>query len=214
MADGLPASPLDAPAAGPGVRGAADEGRVPHPPASNSATSPSRRLPATPPPRARPPADAHAPPSTSMRANSDPDPPSPTRSASPEPLATPTLAQSYGHLRKNLSFKSLRDLEVRELGEHIYRRGARTDNLKYRPKNDDEVFTHALKGGLRQPAAPSSSSPFLGRTLLTRKLPLPFFCRLSRPRLLTPSCRQLCHRLAPAHPEAVRPPFLPSTSHA
>lgn len=76
-------------------------------------------------------------------------PASPTRSASPEPLATPTLAQSYGHLKKNLSFKSLRDLEVRELSEHIYRRGARTDNLKYRPKNDDEIFTHALKGGIR-----------------------------------------------------------------
>lgn len=75
--------------------------------------------------------------------------PSSTRSASPEPLATPTLAQSYGHLKKNLSFKSLRDLEVRELSEHIYRRGARTDNLKYRPKNDDEIFTHALKGGIR-----------------------------------------------------------------
>ncbi|BGP53411.1 hypothetical protein JCM8202v2_000970 [Rhodotorula sphaerocarpa] len=72
-----------------------------------------------------------------------------TRSASPEPLATPTMAQSYGSLRQNLSFKSLRDLEMRELGEHFYRRGARTDNLKYRPKNDDETFTHALKGGLR-----------------------------------------------------------------
>ena len=88
----------------------------------------------------------------------DTSPSSPTRSASPEPLATPTLAQSYGHLKKNLSFKSLRDLEVRELSEHIYRRGARTDNLKYRPKNDDEIFTHALKGGIRAPPFPQSLS--------------------------------------------------------
>lgn len=111
-----------------------------------------RRTAATPPPATR-----HASSRTArfdlgpLATDMDPSSSSPTRSASPEPLATPTLAQSYGHLKKNLSFKSLRDLEVRELSEHIYRRGARTDNLKYRPKNDDEIFTHALKGGIRAP---------------------------------------------------------------
>lgn len=80
-----------------------------------------------------------------------------TRSASPEPLATPTLAESYGSLRKNLSVKNLRELEMRELSEHIYRRGKRTDNLKYRPKNDDETFTHALKGGVREACSASLS---------------------------------------------------------
>lgn len=72
-----------------------------------------------------------------------------TAPSSPEPLATPTLAESYGQLKKNLSFKSLRDLEMRELRGHIYRRGNPSDGARYRPKNSDEVFAHALKGGLR-----------------------------------------------------------------
>ncbi|BGP22311.1 peroxisomal membrane protein 4 [Rhodotorula toruloides] len=72
-----------------------------------------------------------------------------TAPSSPEPLATPTLAESYGQLKKNLSFKSLRDLEMRELKGHLYRRGNPSDGTRYRPKNSDEVFAHALKGGLR-----------------------------------------------------------------
>ncbi|GAA5884836.1 hypothetical protein JCM6882_007115 [Rhodosporidiobolus microsporus] len=72
-----------------------------------------------------------------------------TRSNSPEPLPTPTLADSYGTLKKNLSFKSLRELEVRQLSEHIYRKGSRAEKRSYRPKNDDEVFSHALRGGIR-----------------------------------------------------------------
>ena len=46
-----------------------------------------------------------------------------TRSNSPEPLHTPTLGESYTQLRKNLSFKSLRDLEMRlsrSLGTKVF----------------------------------------------------------------------------------------------
>ncbi|BGP37291.1 hypothetical protein JCM10449v2_001196 [Rhodotorula kratochvilovae] len=78
--------------------------------------------------------------------------PSSTRSASPEPLATPTLAQSYGELRKTLSFSNLAQLDrdgVRQLSTHIYRRGSRIDRRRYEPKDDDEVLAHALKGGIR-----------------------------------------------------------------
>ncbi|GAA5973669.1 hypothetical protein JCM11641_005071 [Rhodosporidiobolus odoratus] len=79
----------------------------------------------------------------------DPDSTNTSRSVSPEPLATPTLAESYGQLKKNLSFKSLRDLEVRQLSEHIYRRGSRAEKKRYRPKDDDQVLAHALRGGIR-----------------------------------------------------------------
>ena len=72
-----------------------------------------------------------------------------TRSNSPEPLATPTLAESAGKLRKNLSFKSLKDLELKELSAAVYRKGSRAEMKVYRPKNDEEVFAHALRGGLR-----------------------------------------------------------------
>lgn len=75
-----------------------------------------------------------------------------TRTTSPEPLATPTLAQSYGQLRKSLSLSNLAQLDregVRNLSTHIYRRGSRIDRRQYRPKDDDEVLAHALRGGIR-----------------------------------------------------------------
>jgi hypothetical protein len=73
-----------------------------------------------------------------------------TRSNSPEPaLPTPTLSESAGKLRKNLSFKSLKDLELKELSNAVYRKGSRAEMKVYRPKNDEEVFAHALRGGLR-----------------------------------------------------------------
>ncbi|TNY20044.1 hypothetical protein DMC30DRAFT_272138, partial [Rhodotorula diobovata] len=79
-----------------------------------------------------------------------------TRSSSPEPepLATPTLAQSYGQLRKSLSLSNLAQLahdkdRVRSLSTHIYRRGSRIDRRSYKPKDDDEVLAHALRGGIR-----------------------------------------------------------------
>lgn len=73
-----------------------------------------------------------------------------TRSNSPEPLATPGLSESAGKLRKNLSFKNLKELDVKELSQVVYRKGNRTEMKKYRPKSDDEVFAHALRGGLRE----------------------------------------------------------------
>jgi len=87
-----------------------------------------------------------------------------TRTASPEPLATPTLAQSYGQLRKSLSLSNIAQLDregVRSLSTHIYRRGSRIDRRQYRPKDDDEVLAHALRGGIRcvpLPPPPFSSS--------------------------------------------------------
>lgn len=72
-----------------------------------------------------------------------------TRSASPEPLATPSLSESYGTLKKNLSFKSLRELEIHELSAAVYRKGSRADRRVYRPKDSEEVFAHALRGGIR-----------------------------------------------------------------
>ena len=68
-------------------------------------------------------------------------------------LATPTLSESAGHLRKNLSFKSLRDVELlkTELSNAVYRKGSRQDMKVYRPRNDEQVFAHALRGGLRTP---------------------------------------------------------------
>lgn len=69
-----------------------------------------------------------------------------TRSASPELLHTPTLTESYGSLKKNLSFKSLRDLEAKQVQEALWRRGQPGDQ-RPRPKNLEEVLGHAVRGG-------------------------------------------------------------------
>lgn len=75
-----------------------------------------------------------------------------TRSCSPEPLHTPTLGESYHGLRKNLSFKSLRELEFREVQEAVWRKGTRDEPgaPKHRPKNLEEVFAHAVRGGFSE----------------------------------------------------------------
>ncbi|GAA5862498.1 hypothetical protein JCM8547_002084 [Rhodosporidiobolus lusitaniae] len=101
-----------------------------------------------------------------------------TRSNSPEPLATPSLSDTYGQLKKNLSFSRLRDLEVREFSQHVYRRGARTDRRRYAPKSDDEVLAHALRGGLRSLILGCSLRACVNVVIvllrLTRKPGLPF----------------------------------------
>ncbi|SCV72374.1 BQ2448_3911 [Microbotryum intermedium] len=73
-----------------------------------------------------------------------------TRSNSPEPLATPTLSESYHGLKKNLSFKSLCEVELREVRSAVWRKGGRGDPGEqiYRPKNTEEAFAHAFRGGL------------------------------------------------------------------
>ncbi|ORY90918.1 hypothetical protein BCR35DRAFT_261329 [Leucosporidium creatinivorum] len=71
-----------------------------------------------------------------------------TRSSSPELLHTPTLTQSYGSLRKNLSFKSLRELEAKQVQEVLWRRGQPGDG-RHRPKDLEEVLGHAVRGGAR-----------------------------------------------------------------
>ncbi|KAK4052186.1 hypothetical protein OIV83_002481 [Microbotryomycetes sp. JL201] len=74
-----------------------------------------------------------------------------TRSNSPEPLHTPTLGESYSQLRKNLSFKSLRELEMREVQAAVWRKGSRGEpgERRHRPRSNEEVFAHAFRGGLR-----------------------------------------------------------------
>lgn len=72
-----------------------------------------------------------------------------TRSTSPEPLRTPTLTESYGSLKKNLSFKSLRDLEAKQVQEALWRRGQPGDQ-RPRPRNLEEVLGHAVRGGARE----------------------------------------------------------------
>ncbi|GAA5834813.1 hypothetical protein JCM5353_000676 [Sporobolomyces roseus] len=101
-----------------------------------------------------------------------------TRSNSPEPLATPGLSESAGKLRKNLSFKNLKELDVKELSQVVYRKGNRTEMKKYRPKSDDEVFAHALRGGLR--------SVFLGSTVRALVNLVVVLLRLTKKRGLPP----------------------------
>ncbi|GAA5854706.1 hypothetical protein JCM3766R1_000625, partial [Sporobolomyces carnicolor] len=94
-------------------------------------------------------------------------------------LATPTLSESAGHLRKNLSFKSLRDVEIlkTELSNAVYRKGSRQDMKVYRPRNDEQVFAHALRGGLR--------SLVLGSTLRALVNLVIVLLRLTRKRRLS-----------------------------
>ncbi|GAA5877652.1 hypothetical protein JCM1840_004967 [Sporobolomyces johnsonii] len=93
-----------------------------------------------------------------------------TRSNSPEPLATPSLSESYGTLKKNLSFKSLRDLEIHELSAAVYRKGSRADRRVYRPKNDEEVFAHALRGGIRSLLLGSSLRAFVNLVIVLLRM--------------------------------------------
>ncbi|GAA5901822.1 uncharacterized protein JCM6883_000407 [Sporobolomyces salmoneus] len=118
---------------------------------------------------------------TAGNSNSTPttysDPLGSTGSNSPEPLATPTLSESAGKLRKNLSFKSLKELELKELSHVVYRKGSRQDMKVYRPKNDEEVFAHALRGGLRSLLLGSTLRALVNLVIvllrLTRKRGLP-----------------------------------------
>lgn len=74
-----------------------------------------------------------------------------TRSNSPEPVQTPTLAQSYTSLKKNLSFKSLRELEMQQVQKVVWRKGSRggPDEERYRPDDIEQAFVHATRGGVR-----------------------------------------------------------------
>lgn len=74
-----------------------------------------------------------------------------TRSSSPEPPMTPNFAQSYGKLRQNLSFRSLRDLEIQEIHRAVWRQGAKEEGSKKskRPRDVEQLIVHAGEAGLR-----------------------------------------------------------------
>lgn len=74
----------------------------------------------------------------------------PSRTASPEPLHTPTLGETYNGIRRNLSIKSLKELEARHVQEALWRPGQRTEDPgvpKHRPRNLEQIFAHAVRGG-------------------------------------------------------------------
>lgn len=75
-----------------------------------------------------------------------------TRSNSPEPLSTPTLGESYNGLKKSLSFKSLRELEMKEVQGALWRKGqpGNPGEPRHRPASNEEVFAHAVRGGARE----------------------------------------------------------------
>lgn len=120
--------------------------RSPSPSAAPTPSLPSRQ-------RARFSLDTHF---TKLPHPSDPSKSaSTTRSNSPEPLRTPTLSESYADLRRNLSLHSLRELEARQLQEAIWRKGekrARAERTErvYRPRNVEECWAHAVRGGLSE----------------------------------------------------------------
>lgn len=75
-----------------------------------------------------------------------------TRSSSPEPPMTPNFAQSYGKLRQNLSFRSLRDLEIQEIHRAVWRQGAKEEGSKKskRPRDVEQLIVHAGEAGLSE----------------------------------------------------------------
>lgn len=90
-----------------------------------------------------------------------------TRSNSPEPLSTPSLAESYGNIRRNLSFKSLREIEAREIQRHVWRKGGRGEpgERRHRPRTYDELLSYALRGGIRESRAFPRRVPETGADL-------------------------------------------------
>ncbi|KAI5474992.1 peroxisomal membrane protein 4 [Pseudohyphozyma bogoriensis] len=74
-----------------------------------------------------------------------------SREESPEAgLLTPTLSESYSTMKRNLSFKSLREIEARQIGGAVWRKGGREPTARrYRPRNLDELLNYALSGGAR-----------------------------------------------------------------
>lgn len=74
-----------------------------------------------------------------------------TTSNSPE-SKTPTLTESYGTFRRNLSFKSLKDLELKEVQAALWRNGEKESGNKKKgakPTNHDQLFGHAFRGACR-----------------------------------------------------------------
>ena len=72
----------------------------------------------------------------------------------PPPSTTPTLNESYDTLRKTLSFKSLRELELRHVQKAAWRRKGEP---RKRPRDLEQLLIYALTGGARE--SPHLSNP-------------------------------------------------------
>ena len=120
-----------------------------------------------------------------------------SRSTSPEPLHTPTLGESFSSLKRNLSAKSLRELEAKHVQEALWRPGGRDGgNAVHRPRNLEQIFGHAVRGGASKTA-----------TTLDRDHPThaePMYCRIGRARRSYSRWSEPRRRCPSDYQEAVR----------
>lgn len=61
--------------------------------------------------------------------------------SSPPPAMTPTFSESYTNLRKNLSFATLRELELQTVRKQVWRKKEEVPRL--RPRDIEQVVVHA-----------------------------------------------------------------------
>lgn len=72
---------------------------------------------------------------------------SPSSPSSPPPAVTPTFNESYTNLKRNLSVKSLRELELKQIQKGLWRR---KDEPRKHPRNMDQLLVYATTAGARE----------------------------------------------------------------
>ena len=66
---------------------------------------------------------------------------------SPKAATTPTFQQSYANLRRNLSVKSLRELELKHVQSKLWRKQG---EIRKRPRDLEQLAIHAASGAARE----------------------------------------------------------------
>lgn len=104
---------------------------------------------------------------------------------SPPASRTPTFNQSYNNLRRNLSMKSLRELEIKHFQRAAWRK---KDEPRKRPRDLEQLVIYAATGGAR---GSCPSARFYSKADA-------YYYRRLYPRLYTQSRSELPHHLHPA----------------
>lgn len=110
---------------------------------------------------------------------------------SPKAATTPTFQQSYANLRRNLSVKSLRELELKHVQSKLWRKQG---EIRKRPRDLEQLAIHAASGAAREwslDLAEWQPSAKLSRRRLHSGVQL---AKRGKPR----------HNASPAHTAAVR----------
>lgn len=67
----------------------------------------------------------------------------------PDEASTPTFSQSFGSIKRQLSFAALRELEMKQIHSTVWRRPNPKKGAGSTPRDFEQVLAYALTGGAR-----------------------------------------------------------------